>query len=516
MTQGTKRKADVLEESAFEPETNGFYIKHAPDKAMTGVEQKMTRLCASVAGQIYNSSEASDFDLSIEGEIKADVVHFEDHGTPYEDVTPNFAVVVSGSTMILGWQGSTTISDFITDFHMVPVLSSRWSKVSKEIKVHGGFISIIENDLALLDTTIVQKMKDNKITELIMTGHSLGGALGQVAQLCVQAALHDETSIWSQYKKNTPDFIVRTVAFSAPMSISTVAPTSLETTNFLKEVAAKSCNIIYHLDVVPRGFSQLEFIDGALKNIIDGIDGSAVFKSLGIPSLASIFVNVQDQVLDLYKEVKDNKSTQNIVEVAKTFNHYGNIIYYGSNAAQPVMYRDFNHDKASCDKSFSDLKWEPQDDRMDLVGNLTHDHNNTVRGPGLAYKIPDEKLAGKCYMMDEFEVLKNFNDVGSPIPFTSFSDCVKKAKEGMHSASYAAVAVWEKSENGKEKFKMPGTLYIKKCVPGKSEDAKSVGAGFWNKGVKNKATFWRTACLGDWVEERSPAADIHDGVVELK
>mmetsp|Transcript_17331 Transcript_17331/g.21900 ORF Transcript_17331/g.21900 Transcript_17331/m.21900 type:complete len:517 (-) Transcript_17331:86-1636(-) len=516
MTQGTKRKADALDESVLEPHTNGFYIKIAPDKSMTGVDGTMTRLCASVAGQIYNSSKAEDFNLSI-GDIEADVVHFEDHGTPYEGVTPNMAAVVRGSTMILGWQGSTTISDFIADFNMVPIVSSRWSKVSKEIKVHAGFAANVDNDFALLDSELVKKMEEHKITELIMTGHSLGGAIAQVAQLCVQAALHDKTSVWSQYKENlAPTFSVRTVAFSAPMSISTVAPTSPKTTDFLKEVAAKSCNIIYHLDVIPRAFSQLKFIDDALKNVIEGIDGSDVFKKLNLPQFASMFVNVQEAILDQYKGVKESKATKPIIDVAKTFNHYGNVIHYENDAAQPVIYRDFNHDEASCDKKFSDLKWVPQDERMDHIGNLTHDHNNTVRGPGLGYNIPDDKLAGKCYMMDEFEILKGQHDIGSPIPFTDFNDCVKKAKEGMHTAAYAAVAVWDKNNTGEEKFNKPGTLYIKKCVPGKSEDAKSIGVSFWNKGSKNKATFWRTACLVDWTEEGEPSADIHDGVVELK
>jgi len=519
MTQNKKRKASALHESHFEPVTKGFYIEKAPGEDMTGIDESMTRLCASVSGQIYSSSKAEDFKLSI-GDIKAEVVHFEDHGSPFEHATPNLAVVVSGSTMILGWQGSSNISDFITDFHMVPIVSNRWSNISNEIKIHGGFASIIENDLALLDTTIVQLMNDQKpkITEVIMTGHSLGGALGQVAQLCVQAALHDESSIWSQYKKNiAPEFKVRTVAFSAPMSISTVpANRSQKTTDFLKEIADKSCNIVYHLDIVPRAFSLLSFIDKALKNVIEGVEGAEIFKQLNLPRVASVFVSVQDELAKVFTGVKENKDIVNIRAVAYTFNHYGNIIHYESNASQPIMYRDFNHNVATCDKKFSDLEWKDQDTRMNLIGNLTHDHNNTVRGPGLAYHICDDKLAGKCYMMDEFEVSKNSHDIGKPIRFTDFNDCVEKAKKAMHNASYAAVAVWDKSTNGKEKFKNKGTLYIKEGIPGKSKYASPLRGGFWYREVKNKATFWRTACLNDLIEKEAEGADIHKGVVELK
>merc|ERR1712038_1297699 len=137
----------------------------------------------------------------------------------------------------------------------------------------------------------------------------------------------------------------------------------------------------------------------------------------------------------------------------------------------------------------------------------------TVRGPGLAYNIPDHQITAKCYMMDEFEILRGNNDLHS-VEFENFNDCVKKAKEGTNNASYAVVAVWEKDDKDRKK---PGTLYIKKDVPGKSTNADVEGAPrFLRRGITNKATFWRTPALSDWIEEKSPAADIHDGVVELK
>lgn len=514
--QGTKRKADALEENPLTPcNTNGFYIKHAPEKDMTGVDPSMTRLCASVAGQIYSSNQDSDFKLSI-GDIKADVVHFEDHGDPYGGVTPPMVVVVSGTTMIIGWRGSSTINDAISDFHLVPITSARWSNVSKEIKVHAGFASIIENDLECLDSLIVKKMEENKITELIVTGHSLGGALAQVAQLCIQAALHDKSSVWSQYKKKEANFSVRAVAFSAPMSISTIASSvSAETKTFLNEISARSCNIIYHLDIVPRGFSELNFIDKLFQNVIEGIDDKEVIKMVNLPSIISSFINLSELAADKYKDLKKNENIKPIIAVAKTFNHYGNLIYYQNDAAEPVVYRDYNHDETSCDKKFSDLEWEHQDIKKNIAWDLYHDHIHTVRGPGLAYNIPDYKLAGKCYMMDEFEIMKNNHDVGE-VQFTNFNDCVKKAKAAMIHPSYAAVAVWDKGDQGKAKFERPGTLYIKNCVPAQSTNADVQGVGWFNQGVKNKATFWRSYGLNDWVKEKSPAADIHDGIVELK
>jgi len=515
MSTGTKRKADSLEESPLKPETVGFYTKHTPDKIMTGVDENMFRLCASVAGQIYNSNKAEDFQLSI-GNIKADVLHFEDHA-PLEEVTPNFVVAKSGSTLILGWQGSSSTADWFSNFSFSPILSNRWSNVSKEIRVHGGFAAIIENELALLETTIVKMMEEHKITEVIMTGHSLGGALAQVAQLFVQAALHNESSTWSQYKKNfAPGFAVRNIAFSAPSSICSIAssPVSPETTNFLKEVATNSCNTIFYMDIVPRLLGQLSFVKLALENLIDGVDSRKLFRSLNIPAAAARFFDLQEMATDALDTTKEKLEAE--IKVLQKFKHYGNIIYYESDVSEPVVYRDFNHDKASSAKNFADLEWEPQDVSMNLVGNFgLHDHNHTVRGPGLAYNIFDEEPRTACYMMDEVEITKGV-DVGSPIPFTDFSDCVKKAKEAMHNASYAAVAVWDGSQTGKEKFENPGKLYIKKNVPGTSEAAGVRKAGRRNRDVYSKAVFWRNACLADWTEKGLSAANIHNGVMELK
>jgi len=162
-----------------------------------------------------------------------------------------------------------------------------------------------------------------------------------------------------------------------------------------------------------------------------------------------------------------------------------------------------------------DLKYRPQGKELNIIGNLTQYHLQTVRGPGLAYNIPDTHLGGKCYLMDEFEILKGTNDKYA-VEFNNFEECVALAKEHMHTPSYAAVAVFDTKDRGIEKFKSPGTLYIKSDIPGKSRNASAEQAGFLKWGVYNKVTFWRSAALADWVESGEPFADMHDGVVELK
>jgi len=522
-----KRKATVLEN-----QDNGFYIKHAPKKDMSGVDEPILKLCASVAGQIYGCksdvvSPKDHFDLP-EG---AEVIHFENHGEPYCNVTPHMVVVVTGTTMILGWKGTATPSDALSDFHMLPVTSTRWSKISKQIKVHGGFFSAIENDLTNLEEFLVKTMEkqEPKITEIITTGHSLGGGLAQVAQLCIQAALLDKDSIWGKHKTNfEPSLTVRNVAFSAPASISTPSTVTDETKEFLNGIAAKSCNIVYGMDIVPRLIPpQRHFIDKAVNEILSKLPRSELIDALklnGILKTVNMAVNVNQRILDAFNEQKTSETATCIQKVMRTFNHYGNILTYTDDSAEPVVYNDYVHDEASDHKKWSDMKWYSPYEKTDQFNNhFRHDHNQTVRGPGLSYSIKNETLlASKCYMMDECEIPRSYNEglnIVGKVEFKGFDDCVKKAKAGMINSGYAAVAVWDKVHSGigRAKFDHPGTLYIKSTIPCKSDsaDARELGRVF-NRSSKNKTTFWRDYALKDYVESKDYAHDIHPGVIELK
>jgi len=520
-----KRKASELDEK-YDPngETYGHYTKIVPEESMTYVTKPMTRLCASVSGQIYAAENKEDFKLSTD-EIIAKAIHYENHGDPFGNVTPPMAVVISGNIMILGWQGSTTISDGITDFHLVPVSSSRWAERSTEVKAHGGFLSVIENDLTCQESFLIKKMEEHKITEVITTGHSLGGGMAQVAHLCIQGELSNPNSAWSRYQEKVPNFIVRSLAFSAPMSISTASSVKEDTTKFLHEVASRSVNIIFSMDIVPRGFSELEFIHAVIKDVIDDVNIPDVLKELNVSipgaGLVSRFIGAEKQIKDGFENLIQKDSVQNITSVCKTYRHYGNIIYYESDAAKPMLVRDYNHEPKITIKKFNDLKYSNKlSGSFDIIRYLTNDHLQTVRGPGLAYEIPQKSLAGKTYMLDGFEILEGYHDV-KHLDFNGKEDLIKKLKENMYLASYAAVAVWDnKNIATEDKFKdgAKGTLYFKDYVPGKSDDAKVDGGSWFGRSdTKHKATFWRTPALNDWVNSyTSINSDKLPGIIELK
>ena len=76
--------------------------------------------------------------------------------------------------MILAWRGSSTAGNWISDANLPPVISCRWSGVSKNLRAHAGFFSFAESDICTHETKLLELMKQNEITEMIMTGHSLG------------------------------------------------------------------------------------------------------------------------------------------------------------------------------------------------------------------------------------------------------------------------------------------------------------------------------------------------------
>jgi len=77
--------------------------------------------------------------------------------------------------MILGWRGSTNFMDAVADLGFFVSSSYRWSKVAKVVKVQGSFMALLEEFMIENEKFILQAIEDYDITEIILTGHSLGG-----------------------------------------------------------------------------------------------------------------------------------------------------------------------------------------------------------------------------------------------------------------------------------------------------------------------------------------------------
>ena len=68
--------------------------------------------------------------------------------------------------------------------------------------------ALVENDMTKNGKTILKHIKDNNVTQVVFTGHSLGGGNAYVAHLYALAT-------WGQ---DLPEVTFRAVAFEAPMA----------------------------------------------------------------------------------------------------------------------------------------------------------------------------------------------------------------------------------------------------------------------------------------------------------
>ena len=78
--------------------------------------------------QLYGKMSFGDFKLSTK-DNKAELLIYDNHGK-FSEATPPFAAVVSGTTTILGWRGTNSLSDLLTDIAASPQSSFAWRKVS--------------------------------------------------------------------------------------------------------------------------------------------------------------------------------------------------------------------------------------------------------------------------------------------------------------------------------------------------------------------------------------------------
>lgn len=139
-----------------------------PTKEMTGVEPHMTQLCSTLSSQLYKKTKFEDFKLSTK-DNKAELLIYDDHGK-LKEATPPFGAVVSGDTLILGWRGTSGISDLMSDAAASPQSNFAWRKHAKTIKVQAPMNSIAQNDLVTHEEELIKEIKARGIKEIVTTG----------------------------------------------------------------------------------------------------------------------------------------------------------------------------------------------------------------------------------------------------------------------------------------------------------------------------------------------------------
>lgn len=361
----------------------GNVIQHKPSIEWTGVTPDETQLCAAVSGQIYFSTKKDDFNLNKEGVI-AECIRLDLNGDQLKETTPRFAICVTGETkkMILGIRGSSTLMDFIMDIAFAPMANRAWHHTAPALRVHGGFSSYVENFLARNEDYILEEIRSRGITEIICTGHSLGGGAAQILQCFLEGQMQTVGNRWNALLGKVH---VRSVSFSGVMTMYNDDKNDASTQNFIYKIGSNSTNIIFKGDIVPHAFGNWVFIQECIKAVVK------YDKNAKLPPVIRRFVRVS-RILKILKDLKEDK--KDLVKVMQGFRHPGTIVYYDNVRDTPTLHFDkgpgVNLTETSETKLLRQIRFTAKG--KGLMEMLGDHHNFLVRGPGLAYNIPADKV----------------------------------------------------------------------------------------------------------------------------
>lgn len=314
-------------DTVWEGEEDGVFLYH-PTKEESGVEEDIFKLCCTISDQVYSKYSAKDFRLSTK-EMKTEVLIYDDHGI-FNATSPPFIVTLTGKTMILGWRGTHDYSDVLTDVCACPHASFAWKKHAKYIKVQSAMAAIVIDDFLENGDEIIKLAKQHEVTEIITTGHSLGGALAQIGHLTLRGLIEDKSSEWNELD----GISIKSVGISAPMSIVLTKKPNRETEKFIDDLKDNSSNVVYKNDPIPRGYGFLSFIEEG----IDDLSEDSSNAMLG--GLFSKLLRVDKKVDDMIAKVKDGEKTKGLLKVFSRYIHLGNLIYYADENGKPRVLTD--------------------------------------------------------------------------------------------------------------------------------------------------------------------------------
>ena len=374
---------------------------HFPSKELTGIDISLFRLASTVSASMYQfssdspkfRSEAFNFDGYPADLPQPEVIFSTDDGIFMATNVP-FAMVVVDHTLILAWRGSVTIMDWDRDVSLYLGTSARWSKLASVVNVHGGILSQAETTLVTYEEYILEQIERRNITQILTTGHSLGGGVAQLANMWLVGSMSDHSingglthPKWAELKSRSGGLTVRTVSFEGPSTNifkkGKDPVMNQKGLDFLELCGSTMINTCFQNDVVPRLPSNPLPV---LNYMIDLFE-RYIFGS----SYEYILVHVIISFLEKYALAATIDSIRQLYNISTMYNFIGRIIYYSDRDAMPAVYVDdrdggyvYPTPTNRSYPQFNSIHFERTSTNPTQAMDLVYDHDFPIEGPGFS------------------------------------------------------------------------------------------------------------------------------------